>query len=113
MPEPALVSGITHVSLSFVSPAFFDTPETPDTGSLDSFFTDVDGIRGKFPKETKVLWALGGWGDTESFKVARTAESRRSFAKNVKAIVDATGIDGETIHLHPEKNRHLTRKYRH
>lgn len=101
------------MSLSFVSPAFFDTPETPDTGSLDSFFTNVDGIRAKFPKETKVLWALGGWGDTESFKVARTAESRRLFAKNVKAIVDATGIDGERTNPSKKTNQHLTTNCRH
>lgn len=90
------------MSLSFVSPSFFDTPGLPSLESLDPFFTDIGAIRRKFPSGTKVLWALGGWGlggwgDTESFRVAKTEESRQSFVKNVKAIVDATGIDGELV----------------
>lgn len=85
------------MSLSFVSPSFFDTPELPSLASLDPFFTDIEAIRAKFPSGTKILWALGGWGDTESFRVAKTEESRQSWVKNVKAIVDATGIDGELV----------------
>lgn len=80
-----------------MSPSFFDTPGLPSLVSLDPFLTDIEGIRRRFPGGTKVLWAIGGWGDTESFGVARTEESRQAWVKNVKAMVDATGIDGERV----------------
>jgi hypothetical protein len=103
VPEPALVSEITHVSLAFISPSF-DTSKPPSPTSFDTFFTDVDGIRAKFLKGTKVLWILGGWGYTKSFRVSRTEEIRRLFAKKKKkkkkkkAVLDATGVIHTQLH---------------
>ena len=40
--------------------------------------------------------AIGGWGDSLGFEVAAaTEDSRKLFARNVKAMVDSTGADGE------------------
>lgn len=39
--------------------------------------------------------AIGGWGDTAGFsEAAKSSKSRKLFAKNVKAMIDATGADG-------------------
>ncbi|KAF7908992.1 uncharacterized protein EAE98_012381 [Botrytis deweyae] len=93
--EPSLVSEITHVCLAFVSPSLLISPEPPSPSALDPFFTNTSAIRSQFPKDVKVLWALGGWGDTESFGIAaRNETSRKSFAKNIKSLLHITNTDG-------------------
>ncbi|TGO75647.1 hypothetical protein BELL_0201g00180 [Botrytis elliptica] len=96
VPAPSLVSEITHVCLAFVSPSLFISPEPPSPSALEPFFTNTSAIRSQFPKDVKVLWALGGWGDTESFGVAaRNETSRKSFAKNIKSLLHITNTDGK------------------
>jgi GH18 family chitinase len=47
---------------------------------------------------TVVQVAIGGWGNTDGFEqAARTEDSRRLFANNVKAMIDKTGADGVDI----------------
>lgn len=60
------------------------------------FFTTVQEVRSKFVPGIAIMVAIGGWGDTGFSEAARTDESRNLFAKNVKAMVDATGADGMT-----------------
>ncbi len=61
-------------------------------------FTTVDEVRAKFSKETKVLVAIGGWGDTVGFSAAAlNDETRQTFAKNVASMVAATGADGVDV----------------
>ncbi|THV46936.1 hypothetical protein BGAL_0348g00170 [Botrytis galanthina] len=96
VPESSSVSEITHVCLAFVSPSLFINPEPPSPSALEPFFTNTSAIRSQFPKNVKVLWALGGWGDTESFGVAaRDETSRKLFAKNIKSLLDITNTDGK------------------
>lgn len=58
-------------------------------------FTTVDQVRAKFLKDTKVMVAIGGWGDTIGFSVAAlNDETRKMFAENVASMVAATGADG-------------------
>ncbi len=58
-------------------------------------FTTVAEVRPKFKSGTKIQVAIGGWGNTEGFSVAaKTNESRKLFAQNIKAMIDATGADG-------------------
>lgn len=58
-------------------------------------FTTVDTVRSQFAEGTKVMVAIGGWGDTEGFsEAAKSEEGRRRFASNVKAMVEFTGADG-------------------
>jgi GH18 family chitinase len=55
----------------------------------------VKNVRKKFPASTKIMVAIGGWGDTEGFSVAaKTRESRERFGRNVAAMVRDTGADG-------------------
>ncbi len=96
VPDVSLVSEITHVALAFMTPAVFNQPE-PAAASFP-FFTSVDAIRSKFAANTKVMIAIGGWGDTEGFTIgAATHESRKLFAQNIKEMVASTGADGKTI----------------
>ncbi len=61
-------------------------------------FTDVEEVRAKFANGTIIQVAIGGWGDTKGFSTAAGNETtRKTFARNVKAMLDATGADGVDI----------------
>jgi GH18 family chitinase len=88
------VADVTHVVLAFMGSEIFND-EARTTWPL---FTTVDEVRPKFTKGTIVQVAIGGWGNTEGFETAaRTEESRNLFAKNVHAMLDATGADGVDV----------------
>ncbi|KAI1407174.1 glycoside hydrolase family 18 protein [Hypoxylon sp. FL1857] len=94
-PDPALSTSITHVALAFMRPGLFNRPEGNSTWPL---FTTVNEARSKFLPQTKILVAIGGWGDSADFNpAARTDESRATFARNVEAMVRDTGADGVDI----------------
>jgi len=94
IPEPEMVADITHVIIAFIPSSRFNQKEVSDW----PLFTTVDEVRSKFAEGTKIMIAIGGWGDTVGFsKAATTVNTRRLFAKNVKAMVDATGADGVDI----------------
>ncbi|CAG8962284.1 hypothetical protein HYFRA_00005339 [Hymenoscyphus fraxineus] len=61
-------------------------------------FTTVSETRKKFEKGTKILVAIGGWGDTDGFEeAASTDEKRELWASNVARMVENTGADGVDI----------------
>jgi GH18 family chitinase len=67
----------------------------PEGGSEWPLFTTVEQIRSQFADGTAIMVAIGGWGDTQGFSEgAATEESRKLFARNVKAMIDDTGADG-------------------
>lgn len=91
MPEPPLVENITEVAIAFMRSGTFNNP----TQSEWPLFTTIDEVRPKFAQGTIIQVAIGGWGDTNGFSTAaKTDESRKLFAKNVRAMLDATGADG-------------------
>lgn len=91
MPEPALVSDITDVALAFMRSDIFNDANRTDW----PLFTTVNEVRPKFSNGTTIEVAIGGWGDTTGFEAAaKTENSRKLFAGNVKAMLDATGADG-------------------
>jgi len=91
VPEPPLVSRVTHVALAFMRSEVFNVPQQDEW----PLFTSVADVRPKFAKGTKIQVAIGGWGNTDGFlQAAKTNESRRLFARNIKAMIDATGTDG-------------------
>lgn len=93
--DETLRNDITHVVLAFMRSDVFAMHETPTEFPL---FTTVDKVRQQFDADTKVMVAIGGWGDSKGFEDgARTPESRRRWATNVKAMIDATGADGVDI----------------
>jgi GH18 family chitinase len=77
-----------------MSPGIFNEP-----GRVEwPLFTTVEEVRAKFKKGTKVMIAIGGWGDTIGFSVAAVDDAtRRAFADNVAMMVRVTGADGIDI----------------
>lgn len=96
VPEPSLVSDVRHVALAFMQTSIFNRNST----SSWPLFTTVDAVRTKFSKGTSILISIGGWGDTQGFSTAaRTDESRKLFAENIRRMVDDTGADGKSDSL--------------
>ncbi|KAL4907589.1 hypothetical protein BDW74DRAFT_126175 [Aspergillus multicolor] len=94
VPETSLASEITHVALAFMHSSSFNR-NNPSNWPL---FTTIDAVRAKFSPGIPILVAIGGWGDTQGFSEgARTEESRKFFASNVRKMLDATGADGVDI----------------
>ncbi|KAK4943456.1 hypothetical protein LTR10_016947 [Elasticomyces elasticus] len=94
VPDLSLVKDITHVILAFMRSEVFN-PEDPPEWPL---FTTVNDVRAQFTPGTSIMVAIGGWGDTVGFSAAAADESgRKRFAKNVRAMIDATGADGVDI----------------
>jgi GH18 family chitinase len=72
----------------------FNAPDASDW----PLFTTVDAVRSQFAEGTKVMIAIGGWGDTEGFsEAAKSAEGKTLFARNVKAMIEFTGADGTLL----------------
>jgi hypothetical protein len=91
VPEPHLVSEITHVALAFMRSSAFNAADASDW----PLFTTVDAVRSQFAEGTQIMIAIGGWGDTEGFsEAAKSAKGKRLFARNVKAMIEFTGADG-------------------
>ena len=91
MPELPLVENITEVALAFMRSDIFNNPAQNEW----PLFTTIDEVRTKFPEGTIIQVAIGGWGDTDGFSTAaKTDDSRKLFARNIKAMLDATGADG-------------------
>jgi chitinase len=58
-------------------------------------FEPVGTMRKRFGPDTKVMIAIGGWGDTAGFSDgAKDDTTRKRFAKNVAAMLDANNFDG-------------------
>ena len=105
MPAPSLLTGITHVNLAFMASTTFN--QAPP--AVWPLFTSVSNIRSKFAQRVSVLVSIGGWGDTTGFSAAIVSDSaRKTFAQNIKKMVDDTGADGKHIPLvYLQANRDL------
>lgn len=63
-----------------------------------TLFTTVPEVREQFAPSTKVMIAIGGWGDSLGFEdAAKTDESRKQWARRVNETLEATGADGVDI----------------
>lgn len=52
-------------------------------------------MRSRFSPGTKLMIAIGGWGDSSGFSTAAKDEtSRNQYAKNVATMVNQLGFDG-------------------
>ncbi|RDW70882.1 uncharacterized protein DSM5745_08393 [Aspergillus mulundensis] len=95
VPEVSLASEITHVALAFMHSSTFNRNNNESTWPL---FTTVEAARAKFSPGIPIMVAIGGWGDTQGFSEgARTEESRKLFASNIRRMLDDTGADGVDI----------------
>ncbi|KAI0102684.1 glycoside hydrolase family 18 protein [Nemania sp. FL0031] len=86
---------ITHVALAFMNSNAFNQEEPNSSWPI---FMSVAEARARFEPSTKIMVAIGGWGDTSGFDTAaRTDKSRSRFARNVASMVYDTGADGVDI----------------
>ena len=82
--------------MAFAKSDLFNSESTPEYKPFES----VKDMRARFEPDTKVLVALGGWGDTEGFgEGSKDDESREQYAKNVAAVVKDGGFDGVGMSL--------------
>lgn len=66
---------------------------TDPVGTYTPFMPLTD-VRALFDNGTKVCIAIGGWGDTEGFRIgAASEESRTLYANNVASLLDTHGFD--------------------
>lgn len=72
----------------------FNVDKTPPEFPL---FTSVAETRQEFNANTKIMVAIGGWGDAGFEEASRDDSSRKRWAKQVKAMIDQTGADGVDI----------------
>ena len=86
---------ISHVIIAFMRSEFFNVDDQPDEYPL---FTSISDVWNRVPDHTKVMVAIGGWGDTQGFEEAAKSEfSRKRWARQVATMVVATGADGVDI----------------
>lgn len=57
-------------------------------------FRSVASARDDFADGTKILVAIGGWGDPDFAVAARNDTTRKAFAANIARMVETTGADG-------------------
>ncbi|KAF4510449.1 hypothetical protein G6O67_002335 [Ophiocordyceps sinensis] len=93
--DPGLTADITHVVLAFMRSDVFNVGETPASFPL---FTSIGETRRQFHPGTEVMVAIGGWGDSQGFEeAARSSQSRKRWARQVRAMINQTGADGVDI----------------
>lgn len=85
-----MTAGVTHVIQAFANSSLFTTDPV---GQFTPFLPLTD-VRAMFDNGTKVCMAIGGWGDTEGFRVGLASEESRSlYAKNIATTLDNLGYD--------------------
>ncbi|KAJ5469710.1 hypothetical protein N7539_009328 [Penicillium diatomitis] len=94
LPGSDQTGGIDHAIMAFAPTSIFNSDSTPSFTPFES----VDTMRKRFGPNTKLMIAIGGWGDTAGFSDgAKDDASRKRFAKNVAAMLDANKFDGVDI----------------
>ncbi|KAH2923548.1 hypothetical protein KXW25_006412 [Aspergillus fumigatus] len=92
LPGSDQTQGVTHAIMAFSPSKQFnsDSSFTP--------FDTVNNMRKRFAPDTKVMIAIGGWGDTAGFSEgAKDEASRTKYAKNVATMINNLGFDGVDI----------------
>lgn len=91
LPGSNQTAQVDHAIMAFAPTKLFNSDSPPSFTP----FEPVDTMRKRFGPDTKVMIAIGGWGDTAGFSDgAKDDTSRKRFAKNVAAMLDANNFDG-------------------
>ncbi|KAJ5162216.1 hypothetical protein N7492_007608 [Penicillium capsulatum] len=94
LPGTEQTDGIDHAVMAFAPSKLFNSDSTPSFSPFES----PDSMRKRFGPDTKLMIAIGGWGDTAGFsEAAKDEKSRERYAKNVASMLDANGFDGVDI----------------
>ena len=77
--------------MGFAASKLFNSDSPPSFNPFES----PDTMRKRFGPDTKVMIAIGGWGDTSGFSDgAKDEKTRERYAKNVASMLESTGFDG-------------------
>lgn len=92
IPALKLIQDVTHVAIAFMRSETFNDP---DRDGWPLFMT-VEEVRARFPKQTRIMVAIGGWGNEDGFRqAAKSQEARKIWADGVRRMVESTGADGK------------------
>lgn len=90
LPEPSLVSDVTHAVVAFAEPeTFLDNTNT----SKWQPFEAVDSVKKRFSANTKVCLSIGGWGSNVGFEKGSIPANQASYASNVASVVQRLNFD--------------------
>ncbi|KAJ5910019.1 CAZyme family GH18 [Penicillium tannophilum] len=85
---------IDHAIMAFAPSKMFNS----DSPASFTPFESPNSFRKRFSNDTKLMIAIGGWGDEQGFSDgAKDATTRQRYAKNIAAMLDANGFDGVDI----------------
>lgn len=77
--------------MAFAPSKLFNSDSTPSFTPFES----PEKMRKRFSPDTKLMIAIGGWGDEAGFSdAAKEASTRERYAKNIASMLDANGFDG-------------------
>lgn len=87
-----MTEGVNCAIVAFANSTLFTAKKTPENYGL---FTSATKVRAMFAPDTKVLIAIGGWGDTKGLSEGSTNQATQElYAKNVAKMLDTEGFDG-------------------
>lgn len=90
LPEPPLVSEVTHAVVAFATPeTFLDTANTTQWQPFEA----VDSVKKRFSPNTKVCLSIGGWGSNTGFEKGSIPANQASYASNVASVIQRLGFD--------------------
>lgn len=100
---------IDHAIMAFAPTKIFNSDSPPSFQPFES----PETMRSRFSPNTKLMIAIGGWGDTAGFSAgAKDDTTRARFAKNVASMLDANGFDGvgksHSTNYHAPYSSHTT-----
>lgn len=77
--------------MGFAPSKLFNSDSPPSFKPFDS----PENMRKRFGPDTKLMIAIGGWGDTAGFSdAAKDEKTRERYAKNVASMLESNGFDG-------------------
>lgn len=90
LPDPSLVSEVTHAVVAFATPeTFLDSANT----STWQLFETVDSVKRRFSPNTKVCLSIGGWGSNVGFEKGSLPANQASYANNVASVIQRLNFD--------------------
>ncbi|CAI7664394.1 unnamed protein product [Penicillium pancosmium] len=94
LPGADQTKDIDYAVMAFAKTTLFNSDSAPSFTP----FQPVDDMRKRFSPDTKLMIAIGGWGDSAGFSTgSKDDASRKRYAKNVASMLDANGFDGVDI----------------
>ncbi|KAJ5768084.1 hypothetical protein N7533_000667 [Penicillium manginii] len=94
LPGTEQTQDVDYAVMAFAKTTLFNSDSAPSFTP----FQPVDDMRKRFSPDTKLMIAIGGWGDSAGFSTgSKDDASRKRYAKNVASMLETNGFDGVDI----------------